>query len=325
MKSEVFFAKIEEIFNKEKLFGNIGVAVSGGADSLALTLLLQEFCKQKKLQLFAVTVDHKMRKSSALEAVELGEILKKRKINHSILKVTKVPQKNIEAKLREARYELLGEFCKKNKIKHIFLGHHAGDVAENFLIRLFRGSGLDGLSAIRNVAELDGIRLVRPLLDFTKDDLKEFLRSKKVKWFEDETNSDEKFLRNKIRKFLETFSDKDLINKRIKFAAEEIASTRDLFDEIMWRESERIVTFEQGRALIDRDKFRNLNAKIALKILALALMKIGQKPYKPRREKLERFYQYLIAKEPLKLRNFYGCSCKKLDKKFPEIAVLSAE
>lgn len=315
MKPEVFFAKFEKIFADEDLPKKLCVAVSGGADSLALTLLLQEFCLDKNIEIFAVTIDHKMRDNSAKEAAELGRILAERKIPHSILTImaSEVPQKNIEAKLRELRYEMLIDFCKKNEIRHLFLGHHVGDIAENFLIRLFRGSGLDGLSAISEVSERSKMKLVRPLLNFKKDDLKSFLRSKKVEWFEDESNLDEKFLRNKIRNFLATFDEKDLIEKRIKNAADEIAKTRDFFDEVMWYESKDAVVFGESEILINRQKFRELDQKIALKILALSLMKIGQKNYKPRREKLERFYQYLISQDELKPRHFYGCIAKKFD------------
>lgn len=256
-----------------------------------------------------------MRERSSKEAKLLSKILAERKISHKILAIPrkKIPKKNIEAKLREMRYELLKNFCVKNKIEFLFLGHHSGDVAENFLIRLFRGSGLDGLSTIREIVDFNEIKLVRPLLNFEKEDLKKFLRAKKVRWFEDETNSDEKFLRNKIRNFLETLPEKDLIQKRIKNSSDEIAKMRDFFDELMWRETKEIVVFEDKRVLIKREKFRELDEKIALKILAFALMKIGKKNYKPRREKLERFYKYLIAKDVLKLRNFYGCTSKKLD------------
>jgi tRNA(Ile)-lysidine synthase len=315
MKPEVFFAKFEEIFADEDLPKKLCVAVSGGADSLALTLLLQEFCLDKNIEIFAVTIDHKMRADSAKEAAELGKILAERKISHSILTIsaTEVPTKNIEAELREMRYEMLIDFCEKNEIRHLFLGHHIGDIAENFLIRLFRGSGLDGLSAISEVSKRGQIKLVRPLLNFKKDDLKSFLRSKKVEWFEDESNLDEKFLRNKIRNFLATFDEKDLIEKRIKNAADEIAKTRDFFDEVMWHESKDAVVFGENEILINRQKFRELDQKIALKILALSLMKIGQKNYKPRREKLERFYQYLISQDELKPRHFYGCIAKKFD------------
>ena len=143
---DIFSQKLTAIF-AEKLPNKIAVAVSGGCDSVSLTMLLDEFCREKKIKLFAVTVDHKMREGSMLEALELGKILAEKKISHEILEIShlEIPQKNIEGLLRELRYGLLHDFCEKNKIEHLFLGHHCGDVAENFLIRLFRGSGLDGL------------------------------------------------------------------------------------------------------------------------------------------------------------------------------------
>ena len=307
--------KIAEIFFKKLLPKKIAVAVSGGADSLALTLLLHDFCLANKIKLFAITIDHKMRKSSSQEALELNKILSKKKIPHKILAIPtkKIPQKNIEAKLREMRYELLCEFCKKNKIEYLFLGHHLGDVAENFLIRLFRGSGLDGLSTMTEISEFNNIKLVRPLLNVEKEQLKNFLRSKKVKWFEDETNDDEKFLRNKIRKFFDSFEEKDLIEKRIKNASDEIAKMRDFFDKIMLDEAKKILTLQpNGNFLIHHKKFQKLDEKIALKILALVLMEVGGKDYKPRLEKLKNFYQYLRSDE-IKPRNFYGCMAKKFD------------
>ena len=339
-----FTAKIEEIFSGKKLPKKIAVAVSGGADSLALTLLLQEFCLAKKIKLFAATIDHKMRQASSEEARELSKILAKKKIPHEILTVEqkKLPQKNIEAGLRELRYELLTNFCKKNKIEFLFLGHHLGDVAENFLIRLFRGSGLDGLATIGEVVGRQStvdcpkeIKFIRPLLNFNKDDLKKFLRAKKIQWFEDETNQDEKFLRNKIRKFFESFEEQNLIQKRIKNASDEITKMRDFFDEIVALEAAEIVEFvspnavvrslnavilnsfqdlpnHSGYCLINHKKFQNLDEKIARRILVSILMKVGGKIYKPRLEKLKNFYEYLCGDE-IKLRNFYGCSAKKFD------------
>ena len=86
--------------------------------------------------------------------------------------LNKIPQKNIEAKLRELRYQLMIDYCKKNQISTIFLGHHLGDIAENFLIRLFRGSSIEGLSSINEINEINKIKLIRPLLNFNKNQLK---------------------------------------------------------------------------------------------------------------------------------------------------------
>jgi len=317
--NEIFQSKIAEIFAQQKMPKKLAVAVSGGVDSVALTILLGEFCKEKKIELLAVTVDHKMREGSADEALELSKILAKKKISHTILEVDakKLPQKNIEAKLREMRYELLCGFCKKKKISYLFLGHQLGDVAENFLIRLFRGSGLDGLSTMAEISESLGVKLVRPLLEFDKSDLEKYLRSKKIKWFEDETNLDEKFLRNKIRNFFATFEERNLIHKRIKNASDEIAKMRDLFDSLMMVEAAKILEFKDDEYfLIDHKKLQKLDEKFALKILALVAMEVSGKKYKPRMESLRNFYEYLLQDAKIKPRNFYGCEIKQYDEKW---------
>ena len=103
---------------------------------------------------------------------------------------------------------------------------------------------MDGLSAIAEISEFKKIKLVRPLLNFEKDDLKKFLTDKKIKWFEDESNTDEKFLRNKIRNFFNGFEEKSLIQKRIKSAADEIATMRDFVDEAMLQEAKEMLEFK---------------------------------------------------------------------------------
>jgi tRNA(Ile)-lysidine synthase len=305
---------IEEVFENFFIKKQIVVAVSGGCDSLALTLALNDFCKKNKIKIQALTIDHGVRKNSKIEAKKVGELLKKFNIPHKILSIPKkqIPQKNIEANLREIRYEILTNFCKKNDIEFLFFGHHLGDIAENFIIRLFRGSGLDGLSPIQKISEINGIKIMRPFLEISKDELKNYLVAKNIEWFEDETNDDEKFLRNKIRKFLASFDDKNLLEKRIYNASLEIAKTRDFFDEIMsGYELQIIEQTAENLILINRRKLGEVNQAIALKILAKILMKIGDKKYKPRKEKLIRFYEYLIADGVIKKREFYGCVVEK--------------
>ena len=305
---------IEEVFKNFFIKKQIAVAISGGCDSMALTFALNDFCKENKIKIYALTIDHGVRKNSKIEAKKVGELLKKFNISHKILSIPKkeIPPKNIEANLREIRYKMLSDFCKKNQIEFLFVGHQLGDIAENFLIRLFRGSGLDGLSPMQEISEINGVKIIRPFLEISKDELKNYLIEKNISWFEDETNDDEKFLRNKIRKFLASFDDKNLLEKRIYNASKEISKTRDFFDEIMnAHELEIIEQNADNLILINRCKLAEINPAIALKILAKILMKIGDKKYKPRKEKLIRFYEYLIAEGAIKKREFYGCVVEK--------------
>lgn len=300
-----------------KLPKAIAIAVSGGIDSLALTFLLHEFCLKNNVKLLAITIDHKMRQGSSQEALQLHKLLQKNKIIHQVLtlETKKVPKKNVEANLREARYEMLYEHCSKNKIEHLFLGHHLGDVAENFLIRLFRGSQLDGLSVMQEISQYKQIKLCRPLLDVKKDDLKNFLQDKKIKWFEDESNDDEKFLRNKIRKFFDQFEDKNLIQKRIKSASEVIKESRDFVDDILLRDAANCLVFEpEGKFLINVEEYKKIPPQIALKILSLVLIEVSGNVYKPRLEGLKNFEKNILALKKGQKKNFYGCMAKLVNK-----------
>ncbi len=304
---------------------SIAIAVSGGVDSLALTFLLHDFCLENNIKLFAVTIDHKMRQSSSKEAAALSKILQKNKITHEILAINKkdLPKTNIEANLREARYEMLYNFCSKNKIEHLFLGHHLGDVAENFLIRLFRGSQLDGLSAMQEVLRHKKIKLCRPLLNVEKDELKKYLQAKKIKWFEDESNDDEKFLRNKMRKFFDSFEEKNLIQKRIKNAAEIIKESKDFIDDVLLREAAICLDFKQDRSskisakeasfTINLKNYQKIPPNIALKILSLVLIEASGNPYKPRLEGLKNFEKNILTLAKGKKKNFYGCMALGLE------------
>jgi len=318
------FLNSQDLFNLlDKNTKKIAVGLSGGCDSLALTFILDEFCKKNKIELFAITIDHKVRKESSDEAKELNKILGKKNIVHHIFEVPNDEDfsRNIEANMRNARYNLLYEFCKKERVKHLFLGHHIGDVAENFLIRLFRGSGLDGLSTMAEISDFKDIKLVRPLLDAKKEDLQNYLKVKNISWFEDETNGDEKFLRNKIRNFLNTFEEKDLINQRIKNSSDEISEIRGFFDDKMLLHAKEIIDFqnhEQPKFIIDFAKLFTLEERYALKILALIFQEISQRDYKPRLKELKKFYQDLKEN---KVRDFYGC--KVIDSSDKTIEVIN--
>lgn len=318
-----FFEKVDDLLFKDSknLPSKIAVAVSGGCDSMALTFLLQEFCQKHQIELLAVTIDHQIRSNSTKEAQEVAKILAKNQISHQILTISQanLPKSNIESVLRDLRYQSFYDFCQKKQVKHLFLGHHLGDVAENFLIRLFRGSGLDGLSKMAEISQYHDIFLVRPLLDYHKSDLKKYLEEKNIIWFEDETNDDEKFLRNKIRNFLGQLPEGQTIQERIKKASEDIAEIRDFFDKEVAKNAKKCLKIKQNSYLINKKEFAKINKKIALKILALILMEVGQKPYKPRFVKLKDFYDYILNEKNSKKRNFYGCILEEYNQDFWQI------
>ena len=182
------------------------------------------------------------------------------------------------------------------------------------MIRLFRGSSIEGLATISEISEIKNIKLIRPLLNNTKQELIDFLNNKKITWFEDETNNNEKFLRNKIRKFLASFPEEKILQKRLKKTGDYFLKMREFFDEKTAQEKSKI-TFKNpdGSYIINHLDLKNLPEEIALKILAEILISVGNKTYKPRREKLQNFYKYLFSEKKLKPRNFYKCMLKQIN------------
>ena len=302
-----------KIHNEKK----IAVAVSGGIDSMALVLLAKKFMDTmvEGAKLTAITVDHGLRPSSTKEAKFVGKVMAQHGIWHRTLTWDgEKPEFNIEAVARKKRYELLTGFCKENGIKCLLVGHHAGDQAENFLIRLFRGSGIDGLASMKHENEINGIKILRPLLDVKKEELKDYLVKSGVKWIEDESNEDEKYLRNKIRKFLGELKDKDAIIERVNSAVNSIAKAKDIIKTELIRESKSIVKyFDEGYVELNAKKLSELDEELGLRLLAWVLMEISGNPYKPRFEKLKRIYDKIVANKLSKATTFYGCVLEAQD------------
>ena len=167
----------------------VAMAVSGGADSLCLTLLLQKWSKKNNVKLFAFTVDHGLRKESEKEALGVHNQLKKLGITHQILTWQgKKPKTRVEELARLARYDLLQKACQKNKIRVLFLAHHIEDQAETFWARFSHKSGLDGLCAMQEKSDFKGSILVRPLLEISKKEIIDYLQIHKISWVEDPMN-----------------------------------------------------------------------------------------------------------------------------------------
>ena len=169
--------KIYQIYKKfEKCIEvneNFIVSVSGGPDSLALCFLSKIYSIKKYLKVKYIHVDHKLRDNSTNEAKLVKLLLRTLPANLEILTwIGKKPKSNIQSIAREKRYELLITKAKKIKINNILFGHHKDDLIENFFIRILRGSGLNGMVSFDQKSKLQNINLIRPLLKFSKKNLK---------------------------------------------------------------------------------------------------------------------------------------------------------
>jgi len=180
----------------------VGVAVSGGPDSLAL-LLLAAAARPGLVE--AATVDHSLRPESRAEAEMVAGVCRTVAVPHSILTLDwpKAPQSNVQARAREARYEVLGAWALERGLTAVATAHHADDQAETLLMRLARGAGLSGLAATRRRRMLEpGVLLVRPLLDWRRAELGGIVAAAKLTPVDDPSNRDPRHDRTRFRGLL---------------------------------------------------------------------------------------------------------------------------
>ena len=281
----------------------IAVAVSGGADSLALVLQLQKTGKK----IVAITVDHGLRGESAQEAEYVAEIMAKNHIEHHILKWEgKKPETGIEEAARQARYKLMVEFCKSRQIKVLAVGHHLRDQAETFLLRLQRGSGVFGLSCMQPVVNCEGIKIIRPQLNKTPEQLKTFLTEKKVDWIEDPMNQDEDFVRVKIRKFLPKLAHIGIDEKKLYETAFVLSKTRAFLQRLVDDFIKNNVRWWSDVVVgVSWTKIKNLDEEVAMPVLGQLLQKVGRTQYSPEAAELAR----VLAQG----NNFRGCTLGKCE------------
>jgi tRNA(Ile)-lysidine synthase len=180
--------------------GRLGIAVSGGPDSLAL-LVLAAAARPGGIE--AATVDHRLRPESAAEAARVARVCEQLGTPHDTLPVTVAKGSSLQAQAREARYAALAGWAKERGLAAVATAHHAEDQAETLLMRLARGSGLAGLAGVRRSRPLgNGVQLVRPLLDWRKVELQAVVAEAGLQAVDDPANRDPRHDRSRARAML---------------------------------------------------------------------------------------------------------------------------
>lgn len=222
-------------------YGSIGVAVSGGSDSISLLMLAQAWGCARGVNVVCITVDHGLRSESADEAMFVRDLCYGIGVEHHILEWKRpypefcsesthvvensrvstapewenshdIPHGKLENMAREARYDLLKNFCHNRNISLILTGHTLNDQLETHEMRKISGSsdlGLAGMSRIRSIS--DKLKLLRPLLGFSKKQLEKFLVAKNISWKKDPMNEDDSFRRVVMRKQIMSYDDEKML------------------------------------------------------------------------------------------------------------------
>ncbi len=291
----------------------VAVAVSGGVDSLALAYLADAWARARGGRIIALTVDHGLRAESGREARTVGRWLASAGIDHCILRWRgSKPAAGIQAAAREARYGLLFDWCRRHSVLHLLLAHHRDDQAETVLMRLGRGSGVDGLAAMAALDCRGGVRILRPLLGVRKESLRRFLEDRGQDWIEDPSNIDPAYARTRVRNRLEN-AVRDatagaVTAESLCATARRMGRARQALEDATtgalarWAECS-----PAGYVRLSREAFAETDAEIAARVVTRSLMCVGGTVYPPKSERLDRLLEWFFAASPGSGRTLAGC------------------
>jgi len=286
-RDETLLHFIESVFGRRPP-AVIGVAVSGGSDSTALLHLMHRWASGVGVTLHAVTVDHGLRKAAAAEAKVVAGFCAGLGagpgVDHTTLRWTDWDGKgNLQDQARRARYGLMTTWAKKRGIDTIALGHTADDQAETFLMRLARGSGVDGLSGMQQRRKVGGINWVRPALFLYRQHLRDYLGRHDIKWIDDPSNEDERFERVKARKVLKALAPLGIDAERLAGTAQDLQMARRALEIQTRNAAVEIATIDRGDVVLERKRFRLLPEEISARLLSHAMCWVSCAEYRPRR------------------------------------------
>ncbi len=287
---------------------HLAVALSGGADSMALALLADEWARARGGHITTLTVDHGLRSESRAEALQVAGWMHTRHIAHHVLTPEHTADSNnLQESARTWRYNALAEWCHANDVLHCLIAHHAGDQRETIALMQARGDTADGAVGMQAVRNYRGVRFLRPLLNLEKDDLKKLLHSHAVAWVEDPTNQDTAFARVRVRQQLQ--SDRAM-EKHLTHQSKDAAITRNTRDQALARAAVQCVRVDpQGFADLTLDVWQKLEPNIASQLLADILTTISSNARRPRGHETLRLSDALHGE--FKRATLHGCDIQK--------------
>ena len=267
---------------------HLAVAVSGGADSMALCLLAQDWARARGGNITALTVDHALRPEAASEVLQVERWLHARDIACIRMQVKVAREGNLQANARDARYNALLAWCRAHHVLHLLIGHHAHDLAETSVLHQMRGDTSDGASGLAAVTRRAGVRILRPLLTLRKEVLMAYLQSQAQPWLEDPSNVSDAFARSRLRKTLAV--------EEALAEAKRAGRARHMREMQHAQDAGAVaVIFPEGYGVLKRECYTALPEIRATHLLANMIRCIGQKISRPRQHETLRLHARIHA------------------------------
>ena len=273
----------------------LGVAVSGGGDSMALLHLMHGFCALHGSRLRAVTVDHGLRPEAAAEAAQVARFCAGLGVQHDTLHWQDWDgQGNLQDAARRARLTLIADWARGHGLDTVALGHTADDQAETVLMRLARRAGVDGLAGMLPRRVQEGINWVRPLLAATRADLRSYLEQRGIDWAEDPSNEDPGFERVRARRALAALAPLDIDAQALSEVASHMAAARAALEWQTFLVARRIAEVDAGSVVLDETEWRLQPLEIRRRLLVRAVGWIVGADYPPRRSAVDNMMQAIL-------------------------------
>ncbi|WP_298843136.1 tRNA lysidine(34) synthetase TilS [uncultured Roseobacter sp.] len=274
--------------------GPLGVAVSGGSDSVALLHLLAGHAPVRDAGLSCVTVDHGLRPEAAEEAAFVSQLCSGLGIAHQTLQWRGWDGKgNTQDAARQARYGLIAGWAGQRGITAVALGHTQDDQAETVLMRLARGAGVDGLSAMAPRRDAHGISWLRPLLDAGRQELRNYLTGQGIAWKDDPGNENPDYERIRARTALQDFAPLGIDAKRLAMIAGHMADAREVLQQHMLSVADSLIAVDGGAVRLPWEAFSELPAETKRRLITGVMRWMNGGGYAPRHSAVAAFLSSL--------------------------------
>ncbi|NEX47837.1 tRNA lysidine(34) synthetase TilS [Pseudotabrizicola algicola] len=260
--------------------GVVGLAVSGGGDSMAMLHLLAGVAARP---LAVATVDHGLRREAAAEAVQVGQVCAGLGLPHAVLRWEHgAVAGNLMEAARAARYGLLADWARAGGIGTVLVAHTADDQAETVLLGLARAAGLDGLAGMRPAWTQGGVAFARPFLGVTRAALRGFLQDRGLWFVDDPSNDDTGFDRVKMRRALAGLAGVGITAPGLAAVARHLAAVQADLRGLVADAAARLVVERAGALEIDRAGFAALPGEVARRLVQAAVMWMSGALHVPR-------------------------------------------
>lgn len=262
---------LNEYLNEDDV---IVVAVSGGPDSMTLLSLLTQIRKKKHIDIICAHVNHKIRKESEEEAKFVQDYCKKKKVKFEKMEIEEYGENNFHDEARKKRYDFFEKVLKKYNSYYLMTAHHGDDLMETILMRLVRGSSMKGYSGFQKTVEHSNYTIIRPLIEATKEEIEYYAKRHKIPFVTDKSNSNDKYTRNRYRKYILPKLKEEEENVHLKFS--KFSKMAHLYDHYVEKEVKKYIEKVYIDNILNLKEYSQLDELIKYKIIEYILEKVYQ-------------------------------------------------